>query len=136
MLKVKLLTPTSKAPERAYKSPGYDIFSNADMVIPAGAWVKIPLGFATEFNPSQVCLLMERSGTGSKGFTLMCRVIDCDYRGEWLLCVHNHNKEDYHVKVGEKVAQFLKLKVEEEEVEVTDTLSETSRGAKGFGSTK
>jgi dUTP pyrophosphatase len=61
-------------------------------------------------------------------------VIDSGFRGESLLGVINLGTEPYTIEKGHKVVQMLLQKVEHAEITEVETLSETDRGDKGFGS--
>jgi dUTP pyrophosphatase len=79
-----------------------------------------------------------RSGLSTKhGIMLLngCGVVDEDYRGIVGIPVINAGKDPYTFKPGEKVAQALLLRYEEQEIEIVDELEDTQRGARGFGST-
>ena len=62
-------------------------------------------------------------------------VIDCDYRGEILVALHNHGKEARTVEHGDRIAQLVVAPVYVVQFEETEELSDTVRGAGGFGST-
>ena len=62
-------------------------------------------------------------------------VIDCDYRGEILVALHNHGKEARTVESGDRIAQLVVAPVLHAEFEEAEELSATVRGAGGFGST-
>ena len=84
-----------------------------------------------------VGLIYARSGLGSKKGLAPANkvgVIDSDYRGEIMVALHNHSKEDYELQVGERIAQmvftpYYMATFKEEK------LSSTKRGTGGFGST-
>ena len=61
--------------------------------------------------------------------------IDADYRGEIKVAIINLSKESFVLNPGERVAQMVVAKFEMVEWEETDTLSDSERGAGGFGST-
>jgi len=62
-------------------------------------------------------------------------VVDSDYRGEVMIPVINHGSELIVISVGDRIGQMLILPVPETEIVQVDELSETNRGAGGFGST-
>ena len=62
-------------------------------------------------------------------------VIDSDYRGEFMIALHNHGKEVRTIRHGDRVAQLVVTPVLRPVYEETDALDETDRGAGGFGST-
>jgi dUTP pyrophosphatase len=62
-------------------------------------------------------------------------VVDCDYRGEVTVALHNHSSEPQTVAVGERVAQMVIAPYYTADFELCDELSDTVRGEGGFGST-
>jgi dUTP pyrophosphatase len=140
MPSIKIYTyPDAKMPTVSTQgSGGLDLFvydykvEDHQTTVFTGAHVEIPLG--------HVGLVMPRSSTGTKGFRLKntVGVIDADYRGEIrLVCDRFENEEDV-VEVGAKIAQLVILPVcpfPVEQVSSLEDLSETERGANGFGST-
>ena len=142
MISFKLLTPLAKVP--VYATPGSsacDIYSANEepIVIPAGEIRLIPTGCALDGAPADVTTpLCARSGLASKhGLSLAngVGVIDSDYRGEVKVALINNSKNDYTVMPGERIAQMMFVPIIRPEFTVTDTLSETERGAGGFGHT-
>ena len=65
----------------------------------------------------------------------MAGVIEYTYRGEYKVLLFNTTKESFEIKKGDKIAQLVILPVATAEIEEAKELSETSRGAGGFGST-
>ena len=62
-------------------------------------------------------------------------VIDSDYRGEVMVAVHNHSKTTQQIEQGERIAQLVILPVYQVDFTMIDEVTETDRGAGGFGST-
>jgi dUTP pyrophosphatase len=62
-------------------------------------------------------------------------VIDADYRGEVMVALHNHGAEDQTIDHGERVAQLVVTPFLAVDYEEADDLTDTARGAGGFGST-
>jgi dUTP pyrophosphatase len=62
-------------------------------------------------------------------------VIDSDYRGEFMVALHNHSNVDATIAGGERIAQLCILPVLQAEFLVAEELGETVRGEGGFGST-
>ena len=85
-----------------------------------------------------VGLIYARSGLATK-FGLApancVGVIDWDYRGEVIVALHNSSENDFVINHGERIAQLVLAPVFTPEVEVVSKLSDTVRGAGGFGST-
>ena len=121
-------------------SAGADLYADIeeDITVLPHQTVKIPTGLALELPEGFAGLIFARSSLGTKKGLAPANkvgVIDPDYRGEVLVMLHNHSNSAQTVSRGERVAQlmivpYLKVRFIEKE-----TLSETSRGEGGFGST-
>ena len=96
------------------------------MVFDTGVHVEIPKGY--------VGLITSKSGLMAKGITSR-GTIDSGYTGSIRAVLFNHGERGYLVQKGDKITQMVVLPVLIEDVELTDTLEETERGAGGFGST-
>lgn len=99
-------------------------------VIPTGIALELPVGYAG--------LIYARSGLATKKGLAPANkvgVIDCDYRGEVKVSLHNHSETPQTVSAGERVAQLVITPYITAEFAIADELSETARGAGGFGST-
>ncbi len=141
-LLIKKLRENAVVPVRATAgSAGYDLSACVlePLVVKAGATVKVPTGLSAEVVGCENCVLLiyARSSTATK-FGLApancVGVVDSDYRGEIIVALHNHSCNDYEIAPFERVAQLVITPVFTPEVEVADELSDTSRGAGGFGS--
>ncbi len=100
------------------------------VLVPTGLAVELPLGFAG--------LIYARSGLATKKGLAPANkvgVVDCDYRGEVKVALHNHSEVAQTVAVGERIAQLVITPYLTAEFVESDELSETVRGAGGFGST-
>ena len=99
-------------------------------IIPTGLFMALPLGYEAQVRP--------RSGLAAKyGLTVLNSpgTIDADYRGEIGVILVNLSNADFTIKNGERVAQMVIAKHERAKWNPVQSLSETSRGAVGFGST-
>lgn len=99
-------------------------------IVPTGIFMELPMGYEAQVRP--------RSGLAAKkGVTVLNApgTIDADYRGEVGVILVNLSNEDFTVENGERVAQMVIAKHERAEWVEVETLSETDRGAGGFGST-
>ncbi len=99
-------------------------------IVPTGIFMELPVGYEAQVRP--------RSGLAAKkGVTVLNApgTIDADYRGEVGVILVNLSNEDFIVENGERVAQMVIAKHERAEWFEVETLSETDRGAGGFGST-
>ena len=99
-------------------------------IVPTGLYMALPLGYEAQVRP--------RSGLAAKyGLTVLNSpgTIDSDYRGEIGVILVNLSNADFTIKNGERVAQMVIAKHERAKWNPVQSLSETSRGAGGFGST-
>lgn len=140
-LTFKKLDPKAVIPSRATGgSAGLDLCAclDAPVTIEAGEIKMIPLGITAEPDREDIALLIyPRSGLSSKyGVSLAncVGVVDSDYRGAWFVPLINHGKEPFTVEHGMRIAQLIPTSILMPEIEVSDQLSETERGAGGFGS--
>lgn len=145
-LKIKAMSPKigTDIPYPFYASAGaaaMDLHACVDeaVTIPAGGRKTIPTGIAIGLpGPDYVALVFARSGLGIKHGIAPANcvgVIDSDYRGEILVGLQNSSDTDYTIQPGNRIAQLAVMPVIQAELEVTDTLDKTERGAGGFGST-
>ncbi len=136
---VKKLSENAKLP--TYGSPcsaGADLYSAEGVEIPAGETRFVHTGLAIELPLGMVGLVYARSGLACKQDLAPANkvgVIDCDYRGEVMVALHNHGKENRTVSVGDRIAQLLIAPYFTAQFEEAWELSETVRGEGGFGST-
>lgn len=100
------------------------------LLIPTGLFIELPLGYEAQVRP--------RSGLAyKKGITVLNSpgTIDADYRGEISVLLVNLSQEDFTIENGERIAQMVIAKHEKIDWESVDILSDTKRGAGGYGST-
>lgn len=119
---------------------GYDLYAciDEDVKIKAGETCKIPTGIAVEIPEGYAGLVYARSGLASKKGLAPANkvgVVDADYRGEILVFLHNHSNVDAVIEKGERVAQLVVTPFLSVEFNEVSELSDTVRGAGGFGST-
>jgi len=99
-------------------------------LVKTGLFIELPIGFEAQVRP--------RSGLAfKKGITVLNSpgTVDADYRGEIGVILVNLSNEAFVVENGERIAQLIIAKHERAEWHEVQELSETSRGAGGFGST-
>ncbi len=111
---------------------------DAPVTIAPGETVFIPTGLSVEIPRDCAGLIYARSGMASKRGLAPANkvgVIDSDYRGEICVVLLNHGKQSQTVEHGERIAQMIITPVLTPAYEEADTLSDTSRGTGGFGST-
>jgi dUTP pyrophosphatase len=102
----------------------------ARALVPTGLIMALPAGYEAQIRP--------RSGLALKhGITCLNTpgTIDADYRGEIKVLLINLGQEPFAIKRGERIAQMVIAPVTQAIWDVVETLSETKRGAGGFGST-
>lgn len=107
-----------------------EIQPHATVVVPTGIALELPLGYAG--------LIYARSGLATKKGLAPANkvgVVDCDYRGEVKVALHNHSQEAQKVDAGERIAQLVITPYLAAQFVECDELSETVRGSGGFGST-
>ncbi len=100
------------------------------VIVKTGLFIELPIGYEAQVRP--------RSGLAAKhGITVLNSpgTIDADYRGEIGVILVNLSKEPFVIENGERIAQLVIAKHERAEWDVVEILSDTSRGAGGFGST-
>ena len=133
----------SKHPLPQYEtkaSSGMDVRANLDsaVIIPPLGRALIKTGLYLEMDHGLECQVRPRSGFAlKKGITVLNTpgTIDADYRGEVGVILINLSNEDVEIQDGERIAQLVFCKVEQVELTQVEVLSESNRGAGGFGST-
>ena len=98
----------------------------------------IHTGISAEIPEGYCGLVFARSSMGAKRGLAPANkvgVIDADYRGEIMVTLHNHSERSQIVYPGERIAQLAIVPFLKAEFEEADDLSDTVRGAGGFGST-
>lgn len=114
------------------------LLSNESVVIPAGETRLLHTGIAVAIPEGYAGLIYARSGLASKRHLAPANkvgVVDADYRGEVMVALHNHGKEDQILENGERIAQLVITPFLRADFTLSETLDETERGAGGFGST-
>lgn len=145
MLKIKIVNKSSfEEPKYATNgSAGFDVRANIiepitigpmeRTLVPTGLFFELPQGFEAQIRP--------RSGLAFKyGVTVLNSpgTLDSDYRGECKVLLVNLSNDEFVINPGERIAQIIISKhetVEFETVSSMEELTDTSRGAGGFGST-
>ena len=130
------ILPTFGSQEAA----GADLYAclEQDVTILPGETAFIPTGLAMELPRGYAGLVYARSGMACKRGLAPANkvgVIDSDYRGEFIVALHNHGKQVQTVSNAERIAQLVITPVLIPEYVEAEDLSETSRGSGGFGST-
>lgn len=141
-MKIKIVNKSKHSlPEYATPfSAGMDLRANIDepiilkslerKLIPTGLFIELPTGYEAQIRP--------RSGLAiKKGITVLNSpgTIDADYRGEICVILINLSAEDFVINDGERICQMVIAAHEQANWIEVDELSETDRGAGGFGHT-
>ena len=140
-VRVKLLKYGAKLPTYgSAEAAGADLYAclEEDMTIQPGQTVFIPTGLSMEIPQGYAGLIYARSGLACKRGLAPANkvgVIDSDYRGQVMVALHNHGKTDQQICGGERIAQLIITPVLTPMYEEAEELTDTLRGAGGFGST-
>lgn len=141
-IKIKKLKENAFLPTRGSKyAAGYDLYACVDtdsVVIPPHKSAKIGTGIAAAIPEGYFGAIFARSGLATKQSLRPANcvgVVDADYRGEFIVFLHNDSDEEKTINNGERIAQLVVMPFLDVEFTETDTLDETERGANGFGST-
>lgn len=142
-LEIKRLDHGQDLPLPAYQSDlaaGLDLLAAVEnplwlepgsrALVPTGLAMSLPAGFEAQVRP--------RSGLAAKhGVTVLNTpgTIDADYRGEVSVILINLGDTAFEISRGDRIAQMVIAPVLQAEIQEVEILSETSRGAGGFGST-
>jgi len=114
-----------------------DLYAAEDADIPPGAMMKIGFGLAFEPPPGFGLVINLRSSSADLGISLANEQgwIDPDYRGEVTIAIRNNNPCAFPVNIGDRIAQMKLERVYRSRFVEVQTLTATSRGAGGYGST-
>jgi dUTP pyrophosphatase len=141
MLRVKLLDPAAQAPVVAHPGEdlGYDLFSLEATVLAPRATMRVRTGIAVEArHPASGAplglLVRDRSSMAARGIATTGGVIDAGYRGEILVLMTNLGDAPVELTAGEKIAQMVPVPVLTGAVEQVESLEDSARAEKGFGS--
>lgn len=141
-MEVKIVN-RSQHPIPAYETPasaGVDLRADIDQsivlkpleraIVKTGLFIELPIGYEAQVRP--------RSGLAAKhGITVLNSpgTIDADYRGEIGVILVNLSNTDFEIKNGDRIAQMVIAKHERVRFTEVNELTDTARGAGGFGST-
>jgi dUTP diphosphatase len=141
MLKVKLLHPGARLPVVAHPGEdlGYDLFALESVLLAPRLTVRVQTGIAVEArHPSTDeplgLLVRDRSSMAARGIATTGGVIDAGYRGEILVLMTNLGDLAVELSAGEKIAQMIPVPVLTGFVQAVESLEDSERAAKGFGS--
>lgn len=139
--KIKRIKDDAKIPIRgSIQSAGYDLFAciKKSIVVFPGDTVKIGTGLIIEPPTGYFGGIFARSGLSTKHGIRPANcvgVCDNDYRGEYIVPIHNDSDEPYTINNGDRIAQLIFLPYSDIYFEEVADFEDTDRGAGGFGST-
>lgn len=140
-IKIKRLSEGATIPTRGSEySAGYDLYANIEkpVSIKPHETVKIGTGWAIEIPDGYFGAIFARSGLATKEGLRPANctgVCDSDYRGEYIVAIHNDSDVVREITPHERIAQLVVIPYLYVDFKETDELSDTSRGEGGFGST-
>lgn len=140
-IRVKKLHPNAVLPTYgSAEAAGADLYAclESEVTIQPGEVFWVPTGIALEVPKGCAGLVYARSSMGAKRGLAPANkvgVVDSDYRGEIRVVLLNHSNQPQTLQPGERVAQFVITPVLQPAYEEVDELTDTDRGAGGFGST-
>lgn len=140
-VKFKKLNPNAIVPTYGTQySAGADLYAceGKEVTIEPHQTVFVHTGIAIELPDTTVGVICARSGLASKRSLAPANkvgIIDCDYRGELIVALHNHSNEPQTIADKERIAQLLILPCFVANFEEVEELESSVRGTDGFGST-
>jgi dUTP pyrophosphatase len=140
-IKIKKVNPNAIIPTRGSDySAGYDLYAciNSPMIITPHETVKVGTGLAIELPDGYFGAIFARSGLATKNGLRPANcvgVCDSDYRGEYIVALHNDTDKPQIINSMERIAQLIIMPYLEVEFNEVDELDNTKRGNGGFGST-
>ena len=141
MLRVKLLDPGARPPAVAHPGEdlGYDVFGLEPVTLAPRQTTRLRTGIAVEARHPQTgaplgLLVRDRSSMAARGLACTGGVVDAGYRGEILIVMTNLGDAPIELKAGEKIAQMVPVPVLTGTVEQVESLEDSARAEKGFGS--
>ena len=138
---IKRLKPNARIPSRgSEQAAGYDLYACLEAPVPIapGATVTVGTGITAALPEGYFGACFARSGLARKEGLRPANcvgVVDSDYRGEYMIALHNDSDTTRTVNDGDRIAQLVILPYLTVSFTETDALPETERGAGGFGST-
>ncbi len=141
-IRIKKLKNNAIIPTRgSLQAAGYDLYACLDsesVEIEPHKTVKIGTGLSVEVPDGYFGAIFARSGLAAKQGLRPANcvgVADSDYRGEYIVAVHNDTDEPKIIENGDRIAQLVIMPYLSVEFEEAQELDATERGAGGFGST-
>ena len=141
-IKIKKLNKHSRIPTRESEcAAGYDLYACIDkdiIIIEPHQTVKVGTGLAIEIPEGYFGAIFARSGLATREGLRPASCVGCcdaDYRGEYIVALHNDSDEVQIVRDGDRIAQLVVIPFLSVKFTEVDELSNTKRGDGGFGST-
>jgi dUTP pyrophosphatase len=127
--------------KKHYSDAGWDLRAAEDVVIPPGQRKLIKTGVRSAIPKGYYGQILPRSGLAlNHGIMTMAGVVDSEYRDEIKVLLYNSGPEEFVIKRGDRIAQFVIIKINldadtylEHDIDIEEFL-DTERGLKGFGS--
>ena len=140
---IKKLYEDAQVPTKGSEyAAGYDLYAHLGeheiVIIKPHETAKIGTGIAVKPPKGTFGAVFARSGLATKQGLRPANcvgVCDYDYRGEYIVALHNDTEEDRTIANGDRIAQLVFIPYETGDLTVVEELDETERGAGGFGST-
>ena len=138
-INIKKLNNLAKLPTRGSSdAAGYDLYAaiKERIGIRPHETVKVGTGLSFELPEGTFAAIFARSGIATKRGLRPANCVgicDSDYRGEYIVALHNDTEESQFIEPGERIAQMILLPFVEMSFNEVDELSDTVRGAVGFG---
>lgn len=136
-LGIKLLTENAKMPTRGSKEAAcFDLYVSEETLLPHNEGVLVPTGVAMGI-PEGFCVkVYGRSSMCRKGIQVSTGIVDSDFTGEVRVqAVNFAHALPVLLKKGDRIGQFMLVRLEQTELEHVTELRETERGTNGWGST-
>ena len=138
-LRIARLDERARLPTRAHDGDaGLDLYALDDALLAPGQRTSVPTGIAVEIPPGQAGLVLPRSGLAARhGISVVNApgLIDSGYRGEVRVLLLNTDRDQpFQVSAGDRIAQLVLVRVELLTPVEVDALTDSERGACGFGS--
>ncbi len=137
-VKVRRLADVPLPCRQTAGSSGFDLCAAEAATVPARGFVSVSTGIAIELPPGFEAQVRPRSGLAARsgiGILNSPGTIDSDYRGEVKVVLFNHTDQPYAVRPGDRIAQLVFSRLAEVELTEAERLSDSERGAGGFGHT-
>lgn len=141
IIKYTKLNELAKEPTRgSIAAAGYDLYAaiDSDLIIAPHTTVKVGTGLAFELPQNTFAAIFARSGLATKQGLRPANcvgVCDSDYRGEYIIAIHNDTDKEQTITAGDRIAQMILIPYIPMIFKKVDELTDTERGSGGFGST-